>query len=117
MIDAKEVKPTMSVGELAIRIEKRWIMRDSPVQQIDCLDVIRVRVQKSFGARVKIERANLGRRGTLDGALFAWRKVGLQLFGNRLRDLALNRKHVRQIAVMRLFPEMPVGTRIQPTAR
>src|SRR5438034_7454507 len=104
MIDAKEVKPIMSVGELEIGIEKRWITRDSPVQQIDCLEVIRVRVQKNFGARVKIERANLGRRGTFDGVLFAWRKFGLQLIGYRLRDLALNREHVRQIAVISLPP-------------
>ena len=38
MIEAKEVKRIMSVGELAIGIEKRWIMRDSLVQQIDCLE-------------------------------------------------------------------------------
>src|SRR4030095_2875013 len=99
MVDAKEVKPTMSVGKLAIRIEKRRITRDSPVQQIDCLELFRcpgrVRVQKNFGARVEIERADVARRRTFDGVLFAWRKLCLQLFGNRLRDLALNRKHVR----------------------
>src|SRR6266487_415606 len=104
MIDAKEVKPIMSVGELEIGIEKRWITRDSPVQQIDCLEVIRVRVQKNFGARVKIERANLGRRGTFDGVFFTRRKLCLQLFSNRLRDLALNGEHVGQIAVISLGP-------------
>src|SRR5260370_14606671 len=108
MVLAKEVKLIMKQDELEIGIEKRWIMRDSPVQQIDCLEVFRcpgrLRVQKNFGARVKIERADVGRRGTFDGVLFAWRKFGLQLIGNRLRNLALNRKHVRQIAVIRLPP-------------
>src|SRR4030095_10232432 len=99
MVDAKEVKPTMSVSELAIGIEKRWITRDSPVKQIDCLELFRcpgrLRVQKNFCARVEIERDDVARRRTFDGVLFAWRKLGLQLFRNRLRDLALNRKHVR----------------------
>src|SRR6266404_4592323 len=103
MVDAKEVKPTMNAGELAIGIQKRWITRDSLVQQIDCLELF-VFPQKNFGARVKIERADVARRGTFDGVLFAWRKFCLQLFGNRLRDLALNRKHVRQIAVISLPP-------------
>src|SRR5205823_12156111 len=96
MVEAEEVKPIMSVGKLAIRIEKRWIMRDSPVQQIDCLELFccpgRLRVQKNFGARVKIERADVGRRRTFDCLFFTWRKFSLQLIGNRLCDLALNRK-------------------------
>src|SRR5437588_12817861 len=99
MVDGNEVKPTMSAGKLAMGIEKRWITRDSLGEQIARLEVIRF-----LGARVKIERADVGRRGTFDGVLFAWRKVGLQLFGNRLRDLALNREHVRQIAVISLPP-------------
>src|SRR5262245_8238261 len=108
MVKAKEVKPTMNIGKLAIRIEKRWIMRDSPVQQIDCLEVFRcrgrLRVQENFGTRVKIERADIARRRTFDCVFLAWRKFGLQLIGNRLRDLALNGEHVRQIAVISLPP-------------
>ena len=50
----------MSEGELAIRLEKRWIARDSLVQQIDCLQQIRDRLSLSsqkeyFGARIEIE--------------------------------------------------------------
>src|SRR5882724_12656350 len=109
MVDAKEIKRVMSEGELAIRIKKRWITRDSLVQQIDRLEGIRFPdrafpQQNIFGARVEIERADVARRRTLDCVLFTRPKVGLQLFGNRLRDLALNRKHVRQIAVIRLPP-------------
>src|SRR5882724_8313646 len=109
MVVAKKIKGVMSVGELTIRIEERWITSDSLVQQIDRLEGIRFRdracpQQDIFGARVEIERADVARRRTLDCVLFTRRKVGLQLFGNRLRDLALNRKHVRQIAVIRLPP-------------
>src|ERR1700756_5272131 len=99
MVEAKEVKPAMSVGKLAICLEKRWILRDSPVKQIDCLEVFhflgRLRVQENFGTRVKIERADIARRRTFDCLFFAWRKFGLQLIGNRLRDLALNGEYIR----------------------
>src|SRR2546430_10163718 len=98
MVDAKEVKPNMNTGELEISIEKRWITRDSLVQQIDCLELFVFR-QKNFGARVKIERADVGRRGTFDGVLFAWRKFCLQLICDCFCDLALNGEHVRQVAV------------------
>ena len=50
--------------------------------------------------------------GLLDCLLFMWRKFGLQLVGNRLRDLALNGKDVRQFAVISLRPEVPIGARI-----
>src|SRR5207249_280429 len=117
MVGAKKIKRVMSVGELAIRIEKRWITRDSLVQQIDRLEGIRFpdrrRPQKNiFGARVEIERADVARRRTLDCVLFTRRKFGLQLIRNRLRDLALNREHVRKIAVIGLSPYVPVRARI-----
>ena len=40
MVEAKEVKRVMSVGELAIRLEKRWVTRDSLVQQIGRLEQV-----------------------------------------------------------------------------
>src|SRR6266480_3157968 len=117
MVDAKEIKRVMSVGELAIRIKKRWITRDSLVQQIDRLEGIpfpdRRRPQKNiFGARVEIERADVARRRTLDCVLFTRRKFSLQLISNRLRDLALNGEHVRQIAVICLPPYVSVRARV-----
>src|SRR2546430_12034863 len=109
MVEAVKIKRVMSVGELAIRIKKRWITSDSPVQQIDRLEAIRFppgayRQKNIFGARVKIERADVARRRTLDCVLFTRRKFRLQLVGNRLCDLALNSEHVCQIAVIRLSP-------------
>src|SRR5947199_9712572 len=59
MVDAIEIKLIMSKGQLAIRIEKRWVARDSPVQQIDCLPGIPgppVFLQNNIVAvRIKIE--------------------------------------------------------------
>src|SRR5205814_2086867 len=67
MVEAVKIKRVMSVGELAIRIKKRWITRHSLVQQIDRLEAIRFppgayRQKNIFGARVKIERADVTRR-------------------------------------------------------
>src|SRR5207247_8460481 len=109
MVEAVKIKRVMSVGELTIRIEKRWITRHSLVQQIDRLEAIRFlpgayRQKNIFGARVKIERADVARRRTLDCLLFTRRKFGLQLVRDRLRDLALDGEHVREIAVIRLPP-------------
>ncbi len=36
-VDPVEIKLIMSESQLAIRVQKRWVARDSPVQQIDCL--------------------------------------------------------------------------------
>ena len=83
MVEAKEVKQVMSVGELAVRLEKRWVTRDGLVQQISCLQQFRSRgttkacQKKIFGLRVKIEGGDVGRRGTFDCALFMWRKLCL----------------------------------------
>src|SRR6266516_6139415 len=109
MVEAVKIKRVMSVGELTIRIEKRWITRHSLVQQIDRLEAIRFppgayRRKNIFGARVEIERADVARRVTFDCVLFTRRKFSLQLVGNSLCDLTLNGEHVRQIAVITLGP-------------
>src|SRR6266567_1546841 len=109
MVEAVKIKRVMSVGELTICVEKRWITRDSLVQQIDRLEAIRFppgayRQKNIFGARVEIERADVARRVTFDCVLFTRRKLCLQLLGDRLCDLALNREHVRQVAVISLSP-------------
>jgi len=82
MVLAKKIKRVMSESELAISIEKRWITRDSPVQQIDCLELFRfpdqaLRQKNIFGVRVEIERADVARRRTLDCVLFTRRKFSL----------------------------------------
>src|SRR6266704_7197516 len=116
MVVAKEIKRVMSEGELAMRIKKGWITCDGLVQQIDRLEVTRFtarwRQKNIFGARVEIERADVACLWTFDGALFAWRKLCLQLVSNRLCDLTLNGKYVRQIAVIDLSPQLFVGARI-----
>src|ERR1700746_498532 len=118
MVEAKEVERVMSVGELAIRPEKRWITRDSLVQQIGRLEQIRFHgtakayQKKIFGARVEIEGCDVARRGAFDCVLFTWRKLGLKLLGNRLCDFTLNCEHIRKIAIISLPPYLSVGARI-----
>src|SRR6266545_2371204 len=72
MVIASEVHRVMSVGELAIRIEKRWIARDSLIQQLDRLQEIgfcltaKARFQnKIFRAAVEIEGGEIGSRSAL----------------------------------------------------
>ena len=43
MVEAKGIKRVMRVSELTIRLEKRWVMRDSLIQQIGRLEEIRFR--------------------------------------------------------------------------
>src|SRR5205809_7856061 len=105
MVDATEVKPTMSVGKLAIRIEKRWITRDSLVQQIDRLEAIRFppgayRQKNIFGARVKVEGYEVGGWLALDGQFLRSRHFGVKLVCNFLCDLALDCERIGQIAIV-----------------
>src|SRR6266480_167453 len=108
----------MSIGELAIRLEKRWVTRDSLLQQISRREQSRFRStakagqKKIVGASVKIEGRDVVRWGLLNRILFTWRKPSLQLASNRHRDLTLNRKYIGKVAVISLRPELPVGSRI-----
>src|SRR6266481_4869864 len=108
MVVAKEIKRVMSEGELAMRIKKGWITCDGLVQQIDRLEVtrftVRWRQKNIFGARVEIERGDVSCLWAFPGALFAWRKLCLQLVGNGLGDLALNGEDIGQIAIVGLGP-------------
>src|SRR5690242_10297253 len=99
----KSVKCAISIGELAIRLEKRWVTRNGLVQQIGRLKQSRYRqpaegcCQKIFGSRVEIESVDVGCWLEFDGALFLWRKLCLQLVGDCFCDLVLGGKHVRGI--------------------
>src|SRR4030095_10530619 len=110
MVESKPIKLAMSQGEQAMCLEKRWITRYSPIQQIDSLQQSRSRStakpcqKKIIGARIKIESRDVARRGAFDCVLFTWRKLGLKLLGNRLCNFALNREHVGKIAVISLSP-------------
>src|SRR4029077_13292433 len=68
--------------------------------------------KKIFGSRVEIEGGNVGRRRAFDCDLFTWRKLGLKLLGNRLRDFTLDREDIGQIAVVGFRPEMRFGPRV-----
>src|SRR5207248_5018220 len=61
--------------------------------------------KKIFGSSVEFEGSDVACGGLLNSSLFAWRKTGLQLVGNRGRDLTLNRKYISNVAVVTLPPE------------
>src|SRR6476469_1688193 len=100
----------MSLDELAVCVEKRRVTRSRLIQQIGRLNQFRSRgaakacQKKIFGASVELEGSDVARRGTFDCVLFAWRKLRLQLSGNGLRDLTLNREYVRKVSVIGLRP-------------
>ena len=115
---AKPVKVAVHAGEEAIRLEKRWIACHRLVQQIDCLKpsarvaTERRRQKEILGARVKIERDEVGGWLALYGPFLRSRDLGVQSFGDSLRDLALDREQVIQIAIILLRPDVCVRARI-----
>src|SRR5205823_5326206 len=68
--------------------------------------------KKIFGSSVEFEGSDVICGGSFNRSLFACRKAGLQLAGNRGRNFTLNREYVRKVAVVRLPPECPVGGHI-----
>jgi hypothetical protein len=67
MVMAKEVKLIMRPGEIAIRIEKRWIARHRLVQQIDYLREIGERAPPIIiCARIKLESDEIAGRFAFD---------------------------------------------------
>src|SRR6266516_6655898 len=100
MIVAKHrVKAVVRPSELAIRLEKRWVMRDSLVQQIDRLQQIRFRAtvtgtgkahsqKKIFGVAVEIERGEISRLCWLNGQSLSSGDFGVNLPSDLSRDLA-----------------------------
>ena len=89
MVHTKVVKLIMNPGELAIRLEKGWIMRDSLIQQIGGLEEIPslkgiMPGEQIFGAAIKIEGGEIGCRWSLNGQLSQpvrfWREGGSATF-------------------------------------
>src|SRR6266550_7569308 len=116
---AKPVKVAVHPGEEAIRLEKRWIACHRLVQQIDCLKPSRSRVaterrrqKEVLAACVKIERDEVGGWLALNGQFLSSRDLGVQSFCDLLRDLALDRKQVIQIAIVLLGQDVRVRARV-----
>src|SRR5947199_10660641 len=116
MVDAIEIKLIMSKGQLAIRIQKRWVARDSPVQQNDSLSKIHYlapSLQKNIiGARIQIKSNEIPGRFALNGQFLSRCNFGMQLLGDFLRDLALDCEHVVQLALIVFDPHMGISPRI-----
>src|SRR4029077_1799775 len=78
MVVAEAVKDVMNPGQLAIRLEKRWVPRDTLVQQISRVPQILFptiaigrRQQKVFRAAVEIESGEIGGWWLLNGVFFS----------------------------------------------
>src|SRR6184192_3458120 len=118
MVKAREVKLVMSPGELTIRIEKRWIARNGLVQQIDCLTEIRHPAAKGCprkhmtGARIEIESDEIAGRPALNRQSLSSRDFGAKPLSDFLRNLALDRKQVVQIAIVLFRPDVSVRARV-----
>src|SRR5437667_7721657 len=118
MVQATMVKLVMSPGELTIRIEKRWIARHSLVQQIDYPQEIRHPAAKCcprknvIGERVEIESHEIAGRPALNGRFLSGRNFGVKLLSDFLRNLALDRKQVVQIAIVLFRPDVSVRARV-----
>src|SRR5436309_1233851 len=62
--------------------------------------------------QVKIVSSKICRRCLLNRGFFARRNFGLELVGDAFGDLALNGKHISQVAIIGLGPQMCVVPRI-----
>ena len=118
MIGAQKIHIVVDIGQLALSEKKGGITRQRLVQEIDRLEIIlrsqstkAGRQKQSLGASVKIERGEVGRRSLLDRFLLVRRQFRLQLLGDRLCDLALDREHVihRSIVVIRPLVRIRAG--------
>ena len=95
MVETKEVELVMSVGELAIGLEKRGITRDSLVQQIGGLEQVRhrptakQRQKKVSRPEVKIVGDKIRGRWLFNGGFLDSRDFGFKLICDFSRDLAL----------------------------
>src|SRR5205809_5737179 len=117
MVQATMVKLVMSPGELTIRIEKRWITRHSLVQQVDYLHQIlylaakRCPQKNIIGSGIKIKSNEIAGRPALNGRFLSGRDFGVKLLSDFLRNLALDRKQVVQIAIVLFRPDESVSDR------
>ena len=105
-------------GELAIRLEKRWIARHRLVQQIDCLQQIGCRRYGKSSSEIDSWREYRDRKRqdrplvALNGQFLSGGDFGVKLFGDFLRDLTLDCEQIIQIAVVLFRPNMSVGARV-----
>src|SRR4029453_10340226 len=117
-IPAIEVNVVVSPGQLAIRLEKRRVTGDSLIQQIGRLEQTRLPgasrahnsiQKKSFGAAIKIEGSEIGCWWSLNGKFLRSGDFGIKALCDFLRDLALDREHVFQIAIVLFRPDVRIG--------
>ena len=111
VVHSQGVEIVMNRDELAIRVEKRWIVCHSLVQQIRLPATkfpsrsAKCVTQKIFLARaVKIEGNEIPRSACAQSPIFQQRDFGVKLLSDFLRNLALDSEQVFQIAIVLLAP-------------
>ena len=109
------VQCVVRIGELVLCGEKGGIACQSLVEQIDPgAQVLRGYCAEAgvknevLGPAVEFKSTHVCGRTLLNRALLGGRELRLQLIGNGFRDLTLNSKNIRQIAIVRLRPQMRV---------
>ena len=120
VVSANEINEVVRFGQSAIGKEKCRVARDRLLKQMGGLEKIllgpgRIKTYgftKSVGSDIKIVGHKIGRGRFLDRSLFTWRKLGLKLIGDRFGNLTLYGKHVGEVPVIGLRPEMRIGSSI-----
>src|SRR5262249_23669603 len=107
-------------GELAIRLEKSWVMRNGLIQQIYSGQRIRLLFwkvkaecqKKILSAAIKMESGKISSWWALNGQFLSMRDFDVKLLCNLFCDFALDGKDVFQVAIVFLGPDMRIGARI-----
>ena len=116
MVVLRRIQHAVSIDELVVGLEKGGVSRYGMIKKLNRLshDLLLRRMksvseEQSLGPGVEVEGGQVGGGRLFDRRLLARRKLRLELFGNGFSNLALDREHIGQIAIVSLRPQMRVG--------
>src|SRR5438045_7096394 len=120
MVFSGEVESAVRARQIAICWKKFRVTCDGLIEQACRLKKSRFGVRtvapstpvKYARPQVEIVSGEIFRGPFFDSGFLRRRKLRLQLVGNCLGDFSLNRKHVRDIAIVSFGPKMRVGARV-----
>src|SRR5438552_2484759 len=121
MIDIIEVEFVVCFSQSAIGEDEIGITGDGLIEQYRRPEVafflvftfiISALVNQGRRFDIKIVSVEVGGRPFFDGCFLARRYLGLELAGDFLRNLSLNRKYIGQFTIVSLSPNMGIGARI-----
>src|SRR5437870_4107405 len=113
MIIVIQVYIIVRIGEQTVSEEKGRVARYCLVEELHRFKIIfpLVRrvivafVDEFFSSQVEIVGSEVRSGALVDRTLFLWRKFGLKLVGDCLRNLALDGKDISQVAVIFFGPD------------